>query len=268
MRLTGAELCLSPLLCAFYFTNKYILSVLKFTYPTLFQGWQMLVGGLLLQVSWKLGWVEMKSNVLWSAKISWFPGAVLFVGMIYAGSRALSKLPIPFFLVFHNVSELVATILQRLSKKEKWSFMKFLSLLMVLLAAVCLPLNDLQFDPAGYFWAVIHCLCAGGYRVFQELPKSCLLSEFEQQYLNYLYSVVLLAFAAHFSGDAFSALDFPFLYFYRFHGGCCASGILGFCVLLASVKVKSYFSTDQFDAWMFLTKLLAWCTRRSLVCLC
>uniref|UniRef100_A0A4W3H801 Uncharacterized protein n=1 Tax=Callorhinchus milii TaxID=7868 RepID=A0A4W3H801_CALMI len=69
----------------------YILSVLKFTYPTLFQGWQMLVGGLLLQVSWKLGWVDMKSN------ISWFPGAVLFVGMIYAGSRALSKLVRVFF---------------------------------------------------------------------------------------------------------------------------------------------------------------------------
>ncbi|KAB0406676.1 hypothetical protein E2I00_018683 [Balaenoptera physalus] len=44
--LVGLPFCTCYL--ASYLTNKYVLSVLKFTYPTLFQGWQTLIGGLLL----------------------------------------------------------------------------------------------------------------------------------------------------------------------------------------------------------------------------
>ncbi|KAF6303301.1 transmembrane protein 241 [Rhinolophus ferrumequinum] len=58
--LVGLTFCTCYL--AFYLTNKYVLSVLKFTYPTLFQGWQTLLGGLLLHVSWKLGWAEINSS--------------------------------------------------------------------------------------------------------------------------------------------------------------------------------------------------------------
>ncbi|XP_067835224.1 UDP-N-acetylglucosamine transporter TMEM241 homolog isoform X2 [Heptranchias perlo] len=254
MWLKGPELCLPLLFVASYFTNKYVLSVLKFTYPTLFQGWQTFVGSLLLLIAWKLGWVEMRSAGLWSAKVSWFPGALLSVGNIYAGSRALSKLPIPFFLVLQNASEVVASILLKITRREKLSCTKFLSLSMILIAAVYLPLNDPQFDPGGYFWAAIHFACAGGYKVFQKLPKSCSLSDLEQQYLNYLYSVVLLAFAAHPSGDAFGALEFPFLYSYRFHSGCCVSGILGVSLMLVTLKVKSYLSTVRYGVWILLTK--------------
>ncbi|EAX01154.1 hCG2021814, partial [Homo sapiens] len=91
--------------------------------------WQTLIGGLLLHVSWKLGWVEINSSsspspeahsathlalvlpgrgevdkvVLEEATaltvegtgshvLVWLPASVLFVGIIYAGSRALSRL--------------------------------------------------------------------------------------------------------------------------------------------------------------------------------
>uniref|UniRef100_A0A8D0HC57 Transmembrane protein 241 n=1 Tax=Sphenodon punctatus TaxID=8508 RepID=A0A8D0HC57_SPHPU len=85
----GLSFCLFYL--ASYFTNKYVLSVLKFTYPTLFQGWQTLIGGFLLHISWKLGWVEISSSPR-SEVLSWLPASALFVGIIYAGSRALSRL--------------------------------------------------------------------------------------------------------------------------------------------------------------------------------
>ncbi|XP_069635268.1 UDP-N-acetylglucosamine transporter TMEM241 isoform X12 [Haliaeetus albicilla] len=148
--------------CLFYlascFTNKYVLSVLKFTYPTLFQGWQTLVGGLLLHVSWKLGWVEInlcsRSEIL-----SWLPASVLFVGIIYAGSRALSRLPIPVFLTVHNAAEVITCGFQKFVQKEQTSHLKVCSVLFLLLAAVCLPLCDTQFDPNGYLWALIHLIC-------------------------------------------------------------------------------------------------------------
>ncbi|XP_060679691.1 transmembrane protein 241-like isoform X7 [Hemiscyllium ocellatum] len=171
MWLKGPQLCFCFLFIASSFTNKYVLSQLKFTYPTIFQGWQTLVGSLFLLTAWKLGRVEIRKNALWSAKVSWIPGALLFVGNIYAGSRALSKLPIPFFLLLHNTSEVIVIFL-KIARKEKLSWLKFLGIFMFPLSAVILAYNDSQFDPGGYIWAMIHILCVGVYKVFQKLTKS------------------------------------------------------------------------------------------------
>ncbi|XP_030043884.1 UDP-N-acetylglucosamine transporter TMEM241 [Microcaecilia unicolor] len=216
----GLVFCLFHL--AAYFTNKYVLSVLKFTYPTLFQGWQTLLGGLLLHISWKLGLVEISSSSR-SQVLSWVPASVLFVGNIYAGSRALSKLPIPVFFTLQNAAEVVSCGLQRFIQKEHVSLMKICSSLFLLIAASCLPLHDPQFDPDGYFWAVVHLSCVGGYKVFQKSQKSTVIRDLDQQYINYIFSVVLLSVSSHPTGDLFSVTEFPFLYFYRFHSGCCAS---------------------------------------------
>ncbi|XP_068418350.1 UDP-N-acetylglucosamine transporter TMEM241 isoform X1 [Eschrichtius robustus] len=201
---------------ASYLTNKYVLSVLKFTYPTLFQGWQTLIGGLLLHVSWKLGWAEINSSSR-SDVLTWLPASVLFVCIIYAGSRALSRLAIPVFLTLHNVAEVIICGHQKCFQKEKTSPAKICSALFLLAAAGCLPFNDSQFDPDGYFWAVIHLFCVG---------------------------------------DLLSVLDFPFLYFYRFHGSCCASGFLGFFLMVSTVKLKSLMTPGQCAAWIFFAKVI------------
>ncbi|XP_073754509.1 UDP-N-acetylglucosamine transporter TMEM241 isoform X2 [Callorhinus ursinus] len=248
---------------ASYLTNKYVLSVLKFTYPTLFQGWQTLIGGLLLHVSWKLGWAEIHGSSR-SDVSAWLPASVLFVGIIYAGSRALSKLAIPVFLTLHNVAEVILCGHQMCFRKEKTSPAKICSALFLLAAAGCLPFNDPQFDPGGYFWAVIHLFCVGAYEILQKARKPNVLSDIDQQYLNYMFSVVLLALASHPTGDLISVPDFPFLYFYRFHGSCCASGLLGFFLMLSTVKLKSLMAPGQCAAWIFFAKPLARWTWRGL----
>uniref|UniRef100_A0A668AQN0 Transmembrane protein 241 n=1 Tax=Myripristis murdjan TaxID=586833 RepID=A0A668AQN0_9TELE len=108
-----------------YFTNKFVLSVLKFTYPTLFQGWQTFIGALLLLLAGKLGWVEM-SRITRSAALSWLPGSLLFVGNIYAGSRALSRMNIPFFFTLQNSSHVVSCVILRIIHKEKMQWLKCL----------------------------------------------------------------------------------------------------------------------------------------------
>ncbi|XP_075441207.1 UDP-N-acetylglucosamine transporter TMEM241 isoform X7 [Ascaphus truei] len=240
---------------ASYFTNKYVLSVLKFTYPTLFQGWQTFVGGLLLHVCWKLGWVEINTSSR-ADVLSWLPVSALFVGIIYAGSRALSRLPIPVFLTLHNAAQAVSYGIQRLTRKEQSSYTKTFSILLLLVSAGCLPLHDSQFDADGYFWGVIHLVCVGCYKVFQKSQKSSLLSDLDQQYINYVFSVILLTFASRPTGDLLSALEFPFLYFYRFHSGCCASGILGFLLALTSVKLKGSLSSAHHASWSFFAKVI------------
>ncbi|NXI43964.1 TM241 protein, partial [Galbula dea] len=186
--------------------------------------------------------------------LSWLPASLLFVGIIYAGSRALSRLPIPVFLTVPGAAEAISCAFQKLVQKEQISHLKVCSVLFLLVAAVCLPFCDSQFDANGYFWALIHLTCLGAYKVFLKLWKPSSLSDLDQQYINYVFSVVLLASASHPAGDLFSALDFPFLYFYRFHSSCCASGLLGFCLMLHTVKLKSSTTSGQYAAWTFLAK--------------
>ncbi|XP_031220829.1 transmembrane protein 241 isoform X1 [Mastomys coucha] len=251
--LLGLTFCTCYL--ASHLTNKYVLSVLKFTYPTLFQGWQTFVGGLLLHMSWKLGWVEIHSS-LRSDVLTWLPASVLFVGIIYAGSKALSRLAVPVFFILHNVAEVLTCGYQKCVWREKTSLSKICSALFLLAAAGCLPFQDSQFDPDGYFWALIHFFCVGSYKILRRSRKPTVLSDIDQQYLNYIFSMVLLAFASHPTGDLFGALDFPFLYFYRFHGSCCASGVLGFFLMLSTVKLRSVLAPGQCAAWVFLAKVI------------
>uniref|UniRef100_A0A672FPK1 Transmembrane protein 241 n=1 Tax=Salarias fasciatus TaxID=181472 RepID=A0A672FPK1_SALFA len=169
-----------------YFTNKFVLSVLNFTYPTLFQGWQTLIGAVLLLLSGKLGWVEMR-GISRSAAVSCLPGSVLFLGNIYAGSRALSHIDIPFFFTLQNSSHVVSYFILKVLQREKTRRLKLISIALMLLSAVSLPFHDPQSDRSGYLWAVGHLLCVGAYRVFQVHYKSSNLSDLEQQCINYLF---------------------------------------------------------------------------------
>ncbi|XP_066540134.1 UDP-N-acetylglucosamine transporter TMEM241 homolog isoform X4 [Hoplias malabaricus] len=204
---------LSPglIFCLFFvvshFTNKYVLSVLKFTFPTIFLGWQTSTGALLLYVTGKFGWVEINGFTR-SAALLWLPGSIFFLGNIYAGSKALAILPIPFFFVIQNLSELVFFLIVRLTQREPSSWMK-------------------------------------------------ILSDLEQQLINYMISTFLLVSAAHPTGDVFGALEFPFLMSYKFHSGCFASGLLGFLLLLASVKMKSGQTPLQCAIWVLMAKIMA-----------
>ncbi|XP_056290477.1 transmembrane protein 241 [Pseudoliparis swirei] len=237
-----------------YFTNKFVLSVLKFTFPTLFQGWQTLIGAVLLLLFGKFGWVEM-SRISRSAALSWLPGSLLFVGNIYAGSRALSRMDIPFFFTLQNSSHVVSYIILKVVNREKTQWLKIISICLMLLSAIILPFHDPQFDYSGYLWAVGHLLCVGAYRAFQGHHKSTNLSDLEKHCINYSFSVLLLAVAAHPTGDLMGALEFPSLQSHTFHCGCCASALLGFLLLLATVKLKSGLSLEHFGVWIFLSKI-------------
>ncbi|XP_062847125.1 transmembrane protein 241 isoform X2 [Trichomycterus rosablanca] len=197
--------------CIFFvascFTNKYVLSVLRFTYPTLFQGWQSFSGAVLLWVTGRLGWVEINGFPR-SAAVSWLPATVLFLGNIYGGSKALSILPIPFFFVLQSVSEVVFFLIIRFIQREISSWIKTFSKSLMLMSAITLVLQNPQFGPDGYIWAVIHFCCVGSYRVFQK--KSSHLS-----------------------------------------------AILGFSVVLLSVKIRSALSLVQCAVWVLLAKILA-----------
>ncbi|XP_032808529.1 UDP-N-acetylglucosamine transporter TMEM241 isoform X2 [Petromyzon marinus] len=243
------HLATALLLCSLYvasiLTNKYVLSVLKFTYPTLFQGWQTLIGGLLLHAGWRLGYLEL-STLSGTVVVSWFPGALLYVAVIYAGSRALSLLPVPTFLLLQNASEVVLCLCSAVLCREKIPLVRLTSLLLITLSSGGLLFCDVQFDPGGYVWALLHFVCAGIYKAFSyEHSKSQSLS------------VVALLPSSHPLGDLLGAAEFPFLYFYRFHTGCLASGILGFLFVVTGDRLKACISSADFSMWLLAGKMYA-----------
>ncbi|KAK1795396.1 hypothetical protein P4O66_010572 [Electrophorus voltai] len=80
-------------------------------------------------------------------------------------------------------------------------------------------------------------------------------SDIEQQFINYIVSMLLLASAAHPTGDLFGALEFPFLMSYKFHSGGFASAVFGFFLLLASVNLKTGLSLTHCAIWFFMAKV-------------
>lgn len=46
------------------------------------------------------------------------------------------------------------------------------------------------------------------------------------------------------------------MYFYRFHGSCCASGLLGFLLSLSALKLKSLVAPGQSAAWLLLAQVV------------
>ncbi|KAA0704506.1 Transmembrane protein 241 [Triplophysa tibetana] len=239
-----------------YFTNKYVLSVLKFTFPTIFQGWQTSTGFLLLLVTWKLGLVEI-NGLSRSAVFSQLPGSFLFIGNIYAGSKALSLLPIPFFFVLQNASEIFAFLTVIFTRRERATWRKLLSVCMLLGSATSLIVYNPRFGPSGYTWAFIHLFCVGTYKVFQKNSKTSHLSDLEEQFINYMSSALLLASLSYSTGDLFGALDFPLLTSYVFHAGCLGSAVFGFLLMLVTVRLRGSLPQDHCGLWFFLAKVLA-----------
>jgi len=92
------------LLASSLYVNKYVLSVLGFHYPMVFQGWQTLVGFVVFKVMAFMGFSTGGVTPMDKAGlISLFPNFVLFVVFIISGSKAVSTFPVIAFICAVNV---------------------------------------------------------------------------------------------------------------------------------------------------------------------
>ncbi|XP_055364002.1 transmembrane protein 241 isoform X8 [Betta splendens] len=164
---------------------------------------------------------------------------------------------IPFFFTLQNSSHVVSYVMLKVVQRGKTQWLKLTSVCLMLVSAANLLYSDPQLDHSGSMWAVFHLVCVGAYRVFQVHHRSSTLSDLEQQCINYVFSVLLLAAAAHPTGDLVGVLEFPSLQSHIFHCGCAASAALGFLLLLATVKLKTGPSLEHVGIWMFFSKVIS-----------
>lgn len=238
------SLYMAALFCALFvstnFVNKYVLSVLRFTYPTIFQGWQTLVGAVVLKMLIAAGQVEPILKGMERKDIApWVPGMMMFLVSIYSGSRALANLPVPVFFSLQNTVVVFKVMTQLLVKRQLLSWFSYVMVMASLFSALGVPVTDPQFSSEGYFWMAIHVLSNGCFYVYTNLMKGRLkLRSLDRLYCCYIYSVVMLAPCSYLLGDALEAVNFPYLYLTKFYLGCVFSGILGILLNLTAMNLQ------------------------------
>ncbi|RUS74328.1 hypothetical protein EGW08_017919, partial [Elysia chlorotica] len=211
------------------FANKYVLSVLKFTYPTIFQGWQTLVGVVMFRALLSTGHIDgLLHGKEWHECALWLPGMMFFLISIYSGSKALATLPIPVFLAMQNMSLVFRATADLIFYGKIVSVYTYVMMMLTLVSALAIAKTDPQFEPDGYFWICVHIVSLGVFEIYTKLMKGRLkLRPTERLFCCYFYSVIVLAPCSYFLGDALEAATFPYLYFGQFYVGCILSGVLG-----------------------------------------
>ncbi|CAG5124484.1 unnamed protein product [Candidula unifasciata] len=263
---------LASLFCVLFitthFANKYVLSELRFTYPTIFQGWQTLVGVVMFKALISTGHVEnLLQGKEWHDCALWLPGMMSFLISIYSGSRALANLPIPVFFVMQNLTLVFRATYNLVFHRQILSVYSYLMLMLSVSSAVAVAKTDPQYDPDGYFWMCVHVVSLGFFDIYTSVMKGRLkLRATERLFCCYFYSFLVLAPCSYFLGDALEAARFPYLYFTKFYLGCILSGVLGMLLNVCAIRIdelRSVQSLMNVNTIQSVAKILCSCASLS-----
>ncbi|CAG0921093.1 unnamed protein product [Notodromas monacha] len=209
--------------------NKYVLSELEFTYPTIFQGWQVLVGACFLKgIATCSGTAVVKSSLDKPGFISLLPTFLLFVGTLVAGSKALAVIEVPQFVACLNLSPALIYLFDDAPKFRNSQCGAVVACAVVVLSTVGLVVLELEmtFSDSPYFWMLICVLCASVHIVHGRIADAR-FEPVDRLYYSYLVGVCLLAPASLYLDEAFQALNFAKNSRFHFFVGCLASGFFG-----------------------------------------
>ncbi|XP_071142446.1 UDP-N-acetylglucosamine transporter TMEM241 homolog [Mytilus edulis] len=224
------------------FVNKYVLSILEFKYPTIFQGWQTLVGFLVMKMlvaTRYLKPMQITDSEKRSDLIRWIPSMVFFVISIYSGSKGLAELSIPVFLAIQNITVVFDYLSQMIMYRKLTSAINYLMCMVIAISSLGIVLTDPQFHHGGYFWICVHILSTGLLMLYTNMTKGRLkISPVEKLHCNYIYSIVILTPSSYLLGDALEAVKYPYLYFSKFYVGCCVSGVFGVLLNLYTIRLQ------------------------------
>ncbi|XP_072176042.1 UDP-N-acetylglucosamine transporter TMEM241 homolog [Diadema setosum] len=219
-------------------TNKYVLWVLGFTFPTLFQGWQTLVGFLVLRFIASLGHIDLSSNINRSGLLQWMPFMLLYVLGVYSGSRALARLPVPVFVCLQGAVEVISALSMAVLHRRTPKMQLACSWVIISVSCITIWLTDPQYDQSGYNWMLYHVVVGSQSAIYVRMQKTILLSDIDRLHYVYAFSVFLFAPGSFFLGDLTSSAAFPHWYLHHFYVGCIMSGILGVSLSLCHLYME------------------------------
>jgi len=257
--------------CGLYI-NKYVLSILGFRYPTIFQGWQTLTGLIIYKLLTYVSKTNFKlASIDRPAFISLLPGFLFFTTSLIASSKALAGVSIPIFVSVYNTLPATIYLLDTvLPNRPPVGPLQLGAAFINLITGGVLVLSQvgLNFSDSAYFWLVVGVVCSAAYCLHTRIADARYAS-WDRLYYNSVFSVIVLAPASFYLEEAFEALNFHHDRQELFLAGCVASAMLGASANLYSVRLKQdeYFGPVQHLAYgvaallsplLFPTDLQAW----------
>ncbi|KAF2363185.1 hypothetical protein FHG87_006060 [Trinorchestia longiramus] len=244
--------------------NKYVLSVLCFTYPTIYQGWQTLVGGLLLRLLlYRSSWLPASPTPLDKAGfVSLLPSFLFFVAGIVASSKALANMSVGMFLCLHNTLCSVLYLLEvfpglRTSMQYPSPILSttavsrvgVIASVFTILTALGAVIQDLDitFSESPYFWLLVSLACVAVQRLHSRIADAR-YTEVDRLYCSYVFSVFVLAPASLYLEEAFDVLEFPHASKLDFMAACLVVGVLALCLSLHTIKFQTHPRFSLVDA--------------------
>jgi len=233
----------SVIVISVLYINKYVLTILGFRYPTIFQGWQTLTGLLIYKLLTLVSKTSFKlTSIDRSALISLLPGFLFFTTSIISSSKALAGVPIPIFVSVFNTLPAVIYLLDRLLPKSggpPTSVLQVCASIGTLSTGSILVLSQisLNFSDSAYFWLVVGVVCSAAYCLHCRIADARYTS-WDKLFYNSVFSVIALAPASFYLEEAFEALNFHHDRQELFLFGCVASAVLGATANLYTVRLK------------------------------
>lgn len=213
--------------------NKYVLTNLNFTYPTIYQSWQMFVAAFLLICIHTFGCTEIQCTTYAVVIKSWILPILSFTLSIYSGSISLSRLPIPIFCIFQQGFTQLFVLISNLITFGRPSVFESITVMGGIGSTVLAVYLDMDYSHHRYKWLVVHCLSAGFYSIYAVHINNTKIKEIDKMVLNSTSSVLLLMTFGYATGETTSVLDFPFIHQSRFHLSCLLSGVFGTVIMLS-----------------------------------
>lgn len=255
------------LLASSLYANKYVLTVLGFRYPMVFQGWQCIVGFLVFKAMAYLkvdglhfGLAAQMTKMDKPGLVSLLPNFVLFVVFVISGSKAVSTYPVLAFVCATNVLPAVTFLIDSWSSNSVSSAN---SILQKGLAFVAIPSgaavvwaatkakaatgkadeeghDSLQHQQLIYdaaFWLAVHLMC-GIALSFHSRIADQRYSYSERLFYSYVFALVVLLPASLYLEEAFEALNFQHRRQMRFLLGSVFSAGAGVALSLCQARLK------------------------------
>lgn len=227
-----------------FITNKYVLTIERFAYPAIFQSWQVVVAAIGFVVAgsccrwkWHMQCLILTFQYIWKT-------IPFYTLSIYAGSRALTVLPLSIFLGIHNSLLLVHCSLDLDFGKQSVFFSTNPKDLVAFTSVAVSSIMLVTTVPRGFgsamWWMLLHICCAGVILSTEKSSTVCVKTDaFNRQVIYATASFILLLPTSYLLGDFNAVLQYPYLTSPAFCWSFITSALLGCLLLLLQPRILS-----------------------------
>lgn len=182
-------------------TNKFVLSAYSFNLNFFLLAVQGIVCIAVIGSLKSFGVITYREFNKGEAK-KWFPIAVLLVGMIYTGSKAIQYLSVPVYTIFKNLTIILIAYGEVLWFGGRVTSMALGSFGLMVLSSIVALYGDKSDAAAseisanlntGYFWMLVNCISSASFvLVMRKRIKLTNFKDYDTMYYNNILSIPLL----------------------------------------------------------------------------